>query len=232
MQVCGARELWMQFLKCVEARCSKTAFGNWLSPIEIIEATEEKIVLGIPNIFVREYLLSNYKKELCAFLPVRHDGEPAVEFVVQTEKKTTIAPVIVPIAKAAEPIIAPHEVKLNSNYRFESFIEGPATQFVKSAAIGVASRPGHSYNPLFIHGGVGLGKTHLLHSIGHFIREKNPKMKVHCITTEAFINDLVDSLRNKSVDKMKRFYRNEVDVLLVDDIQFPQNLLHGYCPNS
>ena len=92
--------------------------------------------------------------------------------------------------------------------------------------MGVAMRPGQSYNPFFIHGGVGLGKTHILHSIGHHIRENNKKLRVQCITTEAFINELVDSLRNKSVDKMKRFYRSEVDVLLVDDIQFLQNRLN------
>ena len=82
--------------------------------------------------------------------------------------------------------------------------------------MGIASRPGHSYNPLFIHGGGGLGKTHILHSIGHYIRENFKKLRVHCITTEAFINELVDSLRNKSVEKMKRFYRSEVDVLLAE----------------
>ena len=106
------------------------------------------------------------------------------------------------------------EVKLNHTYRFETFIEGPANQFVKSAAMGVAHRPGQSYNPLFIHGGVGLGKTHILHSIGHYIRENHKKLRIQCITTEAFINDLVDSLRNKSVDRMKKFYRSEIDVLV------------------
>ena len=91
--------------------------------------------------------------------------------------------------------------------------------------MGVASRPSKSYNPLFIHGGVGLGKTHLLHAIGHYIREHHKKLRIHCITTEGFINDLVDNLRNKSIDRMKRFYRS-LDVLLVDDIQFLQSRLN------
>jgi chromosomal replication initiator protein len=89
----------------------------------------------------------------------------------------------------------------------------------------VAMRPGKSYNPLFIHGGVGLGKTHLLHAIGHHIKEHHKRQRIYCITTEGFINDLVENLRNKSVDKMKRFYRS-LDVLLVDDIQFLQNRLN------
>jgi chromosomal replication initiator protein len=91
--------------------------------------------------------------------------------------------------------------------------------------MGVAARPGKSYNPLFIHGGVGLGKTHLLHGIGHYVKENHKKLRIQCITTEGFINDLVDNLRTKSVDKMKRFYRS-LDVLLVDDIQFLQSRLN------
>ncbi len=221
-------ESWNQFLQFVKNRCSSTAFGNWLAPIIVLESSAEEISLEIPNIFVKEYLLSNYKKDLCAFLPVSSDGEPAVKFVVGSTKKS---PTVISIATTntsskTEENPPLYEVKFNPNYRFDNFIEGPSNQFVKSAAVGVATRPGQSYNPLFIHGGVGLGKTHLLHSIGHHIGENHKKLRVHCITTEAFINDLVDSLRNKSVDKMKRFYRSDVDVLLVDDIQFLQNRLN------
>jgi chromosomal replication initiator protein len=227
MLASDSREAWTQFLQFVKTRCSLTAFGNWFSPIRILESNAEEITLEVPNIFVQEYLIANYKKDLCAFLPVNAIGEPAIRFVIApTQKK---------ISSHSAPIIdilpsqennASHEVKLNNNYRFESFIEGPTNQFVKSAAMGVALRPGQSYNPLFIHGGVGLGKTHILHSIGHYIRENHKKLRIQCITTEAFINDLVDNLRNKSVDRMKRFYRSEIDVLLVDDIQFLQNRLN------
>lgn len=228
MLACDTRESWAQFLQYVRSRCSSTAFGNWLAPIRILEATAEEITLEIPNIFVQEYLLSNYKKELCAFLPVRVTGEPALHFVVaSTPKRSAHSPLSPPVhtekVREGSPV---SEVKLNGNYRFDSFIEGPNNQFVKSAAMGVALNPGQSYNPLFIHGGVGLGKTHILHSIGHYIKEHHKKLRIQCITTEAFINDLVDHLRNKSVDKMKRFYRSEVDVLLVDDIQFLQNRLN------
>ena len=228
MLACDTREAWTQFLQFVKTRCSLTAFGNWLAPIRVLESTTEDITLEIPNIFVQEYLLSNYKQELCAFLPVNALGEPAIQFVIATpQKKTAPAPShsTVRIESSQEHLSYP-EVKLNNNYRFESFIEGPTNQFVKSAAMGAALRPGQIYNPLFIHGGVGLGKTHILHSIGHYIRENNKKLRIQCITTEAFINDLVDSLRNKSVDRMKRFYRSEIDVLLVDDIQFLQNRLN------
>lgn len=226
MLACDTREAWTQFLEFVKTRCSLTAFGNWLAPIKVLEATSEEIVLEIPNIFVQDYLLSNYKQELCAFLPVNVTGEPAIRFVIASpQKKPLSPPVLSPSVEIVKESASP-ELKLNHNYRFETFIEGSANQFVKSAAMGVALRPGQSYNPLFIHGGVGLGKTHILHSIGHYIKENHKKLRIQCITTEAFINDLVDSLRNKSVDRMKRFYRSEIDVLLVDDIQFLQNRLN------
>jgi len=227
MLACEASEAWTQFIQFVKSQTSVTAFGNWLAPIKVIESESDEIVLEIPNIFVKEYLLSNYKKDLCAFLPVHTNGEPAIQFVVAAQQPKSTQATPPPPAKAPISMNAPAaEVKLNPNYRFDTFIEGSTNQFVKSAAMGVASRPGVSYNPLFIHGGVGLGKTHILHSIGHYIKENHKHLRVQCITTEAFINELVDNLRNKSIDRMKRFYRSDVDVLLVDDIQFLQNRLN------
>jgi len=216
-------ETWSQFLSFVEERCSATEFENWLAPIQVLDATHEEITLEVPNIFVQEYLLDNYKRDLVAFLPTRVSGEPAIIFKISDPKKPA-AIVEFPQPQSEQQEQAPLEtaIPLNSFYTFGNFIEGPANQFVKSAALGVAARPGRTYNPLFIHGGVGLGKTHLLHAIGHEVREKNKKLRVQCVTTEGFINDLVDNLRNKSVDKMKRYYRS-LDILLIDDIQFLQS---------
>jgi chromosomal replication initiator protein len=205
-----------------------SAYNNWIAPIEVDSHSSEVIVLKVPNIFVKEYLLSNFKKDLCSFLPTTHSGEPSLEFTIEKQERKS-RPFFLP-PKEEEPEqtrenleAAVFQSQLNDNYRFSTFIEGSSNQFVKSAAIGVATRPGKSYSPLFLHGGVGLGKTHLLHSIGHHVREKHKKLRVQCITTEAFINQIVDSLRNKSIDKLKRFYRSSVDILLVDDIQFLQN---------
>ncbi len=229
MLACDTREAWIQFLEFAKKHCSVTAFGNWLAPIRVLEATDQGITLEIPNIFVKEYLLSNYAKDLVVFLPVNAKGEPSIQFVVASENP---APLIhtetssTPATPKNTQKTGQNETSLNALYRFETFIEGPTNQFVKSAAMGVAARPGHSYNPLFIHGGVGLGKTHILHSIGHYIREHHKHLRVQSITTEGFINELVDNLRNKSVEKMKRFYRSDIDVLLVDDIQFLQNRLN------
>ncbi len=224
MLTCSTEEMWEQFLELAKKQTSQTAFENWLAPIKVLPSSNEKIILEVPNIFVKAYLLDNFKKELTPFLPLAPNGEPALEFVISTEtqksvpqKKQAIAP-----TPEAPPL---YELKLNAFYTFDNFIEGPSNQFVKSAAFGIANRPAKSYNPLFIHGGVGLGKTHLLHAIGHYVQEHHKKLKIQCITTEGFINDLVDSLRNKSVDQLKRFYRS-LDILLVDDIQFLQNRLN------
>jgi len=220
-------ECWQQFLEYIQERCSATAFENWLSPIQVLGVENDELVLEIPNVFVREYLIDNYSKDLLLFFNRRPSGEPALQFRVAKPKVKTA--VLGEPAHSAERAVSQDEVlyelRLNPSYLFNSFIEGPANQFVKSAALGVATHPGKTYNPLFIHGGVGLGKTHLLHAIGHHVRNHQRKLRVQCITTEAFINDLVDSLRNKSVDKLKRYYRN-LDLLLVDDIQFLQNRLN------
>ncbi|MGE3954736.1 MAG: chromosomal replication initiator protein DnaA [Parachlamydiales bacterium] len=220
MTTCTQNTTWADFLEFAEERTSSAAFENWLAPIRCVEEGEEGVVLEVPNVFVQEYLLENYREDLCAFLPVAPSGEPLIRFVIA---KPT--PLVRPPSGKIVPGQIPgakQQVRLNPQYRFETFIEGPANQFVKSAAMGVATRPGRSYNPLFIHGGVGLGKTHLLHSIGHYALEHHKELKVECITTEAFINELVDALRNKTIDKLKRYWRN-LDILLVDDIQFLQN---------
>ncbi len=220
------QEIWSQFLEFIEERCSATEFANWFAPIKILESASEELCLEVPNIFVQEYLLDNYKKELCAFLPTKSPNEPAISFVISQAKKTATPSFNISVPQETVSASAtPSELKLNPSYTFNHFIEGPANQFVKSAAIGVASRPGKSYNPLFIHGGVGLGKTHLLHAIGYYALEHHKKLKIQCITTEGFINDLVDNLRNKSMDRMKKYYRS-LDILLVDDIQFLQNRLN------
>lgn len=226
MLATDTRQAWTDFLDFVKKRTTPAAFGNWLAPIVLLEAHDEEIHLEVPNIFVKEYLLSNFKEDLISFLPVREDGHPAIVFTIAAAVKQQVREYRPSVEPVKEKASSPFEVELNPLYRFENFIEGPTNQFVKSAAIGVALKPGLSYNPLFIHGGVGLGKTHILHSIGQAIKESHKKLKVQCITTEQFINDLVDSLRNKSVDKMKRYYRQDVDVLLVDDIQFLQNRLN------
>src|SRR6185503_15286069 len=143
MLTCDATETWTQFLEYVKKRCSQTAFENWLAPIEATQSADGKFCLIVPNIFVKAYLLDNYKKDLSAFVPVDSEGEPVIHFEI-------IAPLIeVPSPEKAkqqmvvqEPTsdMANYELKLNQFYQFDNFIEGPSNQFVKSAAMGIANR--------------------------------------------------------------------------------------------
>ncbi|MEL7431796.1 MAG: chromosomal replication initiator protein DnaA [Chlamydiota bacterium] len=208
---------WTQFLSYMQDKCDAMEFNNWLSPISLVRESEEEVVLAVPNIFVQEYLLENFKEELLRFLPLSDSGKLSLHFEIREPAKKK---------RPSVRITAPSPISgLNQLYTFDNYIEGPSNQFVKSAAVGVAAKPGRSYNPLVIHGGVGLGKTHLLHGIGHQARKQHKKLRIGCITTEAFINDLVDHLRKKSVDQMKKHYRS-LDLLLLDDIQFLQNRLN------
>ncbi len=222
MTCCDVSVAWAEFLDCAKERCSGAAFNNWIAPIQLVDESVDEITLEVPNIFVKEYLYSNFLEELRALVPLRATGEPAINFVIAKSD-----PINKNEASRKKPTIKTHSgyTTLNTGYHFDSFIDGPINQFAKSAAVGVATRPGELYNPLFIHGDVGLGKTHLLHSIGHAIQQNKRQIRVQCVTTESLINEFVKSLRaTRSLDKVKRFYRNDVDVLLVDDIQFLQNL--------
>lgn len=222
-----ASHTWECLLQVLQKKCSPVEFQNWISPIQLLDATDVEIIVKVPNVFVQEYLLTNYTKELALFLPLNNQGKPNIRFVIHEPKhKKTHDLLQEPLSSSSSQGDKNRlSFSLNQNYTFAQFIEGPSNQFVKSAALGVANRPGKSYNPLFIHGGVGLGKTHLLHSIGHYIQEHHKRIHIHCITTEQFINDLVNNLKNKSIEQWKTFYRR-LDVLLLDDIPFLENRLN------
>lgn len=210
---------WNAFLDFAKKQCSKSEYNNWILPIQLEEENDSKIVVKAPNVFMQEYLLQNYKEELISFIPSTSKGEPAIEFIISEEKPQTV---VETVDTAPQEEIIQSKVLLNPFYTFDNYIEGSSNQFIKSAVMGAAKRPGKTYNPIFIHGDVGLGKTHLLHAIGHDVLNIHKKTKIQCITTEGFINDIVDNLRNKSIAQMKRYYRS-LDVLLIDDIQFLQN---------
>ncbi|MCB1109069.1 MAG: chromosomal replication initiator protein DnaA [Chlamydiia bacterium] len=216
MATCTKQDYWSQFIAHLQIHASAAEFANWIKPISLKAIDSASVTLSVPNVFVQEYLLDNFRQDLLTFLPTDSKGNPAIIFEISENPRPKTA---------SKPIILKEEtvdLKLNRSYTFETFIEGPANQFVKSAAMGVASKPGHSYNPLFVHGGVGLGKTHLLHAIAHHVQNNHKKLKILYVTAEGFINDLIRHLKGKSLDKMKQYYRS-LDVLLIDDIQFLQN---------
>src|SRR3990167_4650517 len=147
MLECAVKSGWDQFIEFVEARCSSAEFKNWIAPIRCIESAPEETLLEVPNIFVQEYLLDNFKDILADFLPLKSSGEPAIRFTVAEVKELSLPPREQAPAPIEEVSTSPL-LKLNALYTFDHFIEGPSNQFVKSAAIGVAARPGKSYNPL------------------------------------------------------------------------------------
>jgi chromosomal replication initiator protein len=209
--------LWMQFLHHAKTKCSEIAFQNWLKPIKAKTETD-RLVLQVPNVYVKEYLYHHFKEEMASIL----EDQYPIDFEIYTtplqkieEKKPALAP---------SSIHQLHTCKLNKNYTFENFVEGPENAFAKNIAKSIVTQQNNAPNLLLIYGDAGLGKTHLLHSIAHALREKK-KIKMFCTTTEDFINELIENLKNRSLDRMKRFYRS-LDVLLLDDIQFLQNRLN------
>ena len=194
------------------------AISTWFEPISAIALSEKELVLEVPNQFFYEWIESHYKQNLAKALAKSSEHGVGFKFIVSA-KKTSLPESIdpQPTQKKQNSFLAP---LLNNNYSFEKFIEGSNNQFAKNAAISVASDPGNSsFNPLIVYGGVGLGKTHLIHSIGNTILKESPQAKVVLVTSEKFTLDFVNSLRkNKTVEFAKQY--RSADVLLIDDIQF------------
>ena len=166
------------------------------------------LVIKSPNIYIANYLKRNYSQKIASLYKKFTGLSTKVEFITKNSKKSLKYEEI-------KEIIS-YENTLRPDYTFESFIIGPSNQFAYSAAKSVAQNPGKSYNPLFIYGGVGLGKTHLIHAIGNYLKDK---LKVIYITSEQFMNEFREHLRNHTMDKFHEKYRN-CDCLLIDDIQF------------
>jgi len=166
------------------------------------------LVIKSPNIYIANYLKRNYSQKIASLYKKFTGLSTKVEFITKNSKKELKYEEI-------KEIIS-YENTLRPDYTFESFIIGPSNQFAYSAAKSVAQNPGKSYNPLFIYGGVGLGKTHLIHAIGNYLKDK---LKVIYITSEQFMNEFREHLRNHTMDKFHEKYRN-CDCLLIDDIQF------------
>ncbi|AEA32984.1 chromosomal replication initiator protein DnaA [Hippea maritima] len=168
-----------------------------LSLVEPIFVSEDKITLAIPGEQIKELLKSKYKNQLKESLKLIFNKLPKIELIIKTQDKDN----------------------LNSKYGFENFVVGPSNQLAYAASVAVSENPAKAYNPLFIYGGVGLGKTHLLHAIGNSIKKNNPNARVLYISSEEFTNELINSIQYKKMTQFRNKYRN-LDCLLIDDIQF------------
>lgn len=190
----------------------------------------DEIVISAPNKFLRNYIESNFSTKLADVLGELRGGTANnLRFVVDAETSSGETSVVSGrdyvvvksqgATSAAQASVDPANCGLNPRYTFDNFVVGSGNQFCHAAAMRVAEQPGKSYNPLFIYGGVGLGKTHLLHAIGNAVLERNPSARVAYMSSEAFTNELIQSLRNAKMDEFKSRLRN-IEVLLIDDIQF------------
>ena len=211
-------KLWRAVYNELAEALPAHAINTWFEPISPIALSGNELVLEVPNQFFYEWIESHYKQNLVKALSKSSEHDVGFKFIVSA-KKTDLPENIDPQPKQKKQnsFLAP---LLNNNYSFEKFIEGSNNQFAKNAAISVASDPGNSsFNPLIVYGGVGLGKTHLIHSIGNAILKEKPQANVVLATSEKFTLDFVNSLRKNRTIEFAKQYRS-ADVLLIDDIQF------------
>lgn len=212
--------LWDQVLKNVEARVSKPSFETWLKSTKLVSYESENATIAVPNSFAKDWLETHYVHLITGILSELTGEDRFVKFVVpqDMEENDMKPPKAQP--KPAEKIPAPNSAgMLNPKYTFDTFVIGSGNRFAHAASLAVAEAPAKAYNPLFIYGGVGLGKTHLMHAIGHYVLEQNPASKVVYLSSEKFTNEFINSIRDNKAGDFRNQYRN-VDVLLIDDIQF------------
>jgi chromosomal replication initiator protein len=214
--------LWTRCVSHLEHELSEQELNTWIRPLHALEDGETLRLLA-PNRFVMDWVrdrflprISNLARELA------EDKRRRVLLEVGASADNVILPggavAPAPTGPSAPPVPTPGS-GLNPLYTFESFVEGKSNQFALAAAHQIAENPGRAYNPLFIYGGVGLGKTHLMHSVGHLLLQRNPKARVAYVHSERFVNDMVRALQHNTINEFKRQYRT-VDALLIDDIQF------------
>ncbi|MGC9049050.1 MAG: chromosomal replication initiator protein DnaA [Patescibacteria group bacterium] len=215
-------QLWQSVLAEMEVVLPRPSFLTWMSNTQILSIDEEagEILVAVPNNFTREWLEKKYHKTILDIVQNLTDNKiRKIQYKVEATAPIQTAPII-----DLKSIIVPqkeekNDLGLNPRYTFENFVVGKSNELAYAAAQAVAEESGKRYNPLFIYGGVGLGKTHLLQAVGHAILRKEPKTKVIYTNAERFTNEFVNALRAKTVDKFKKKYRG-ASVLLVDDIQF------------
>jgi len=210
------KELWEEVLKILEIDIPEENFGLWLKPIKPISFAGGKFKVAIPNRYFKEQINSKYKEVIEKILCGLTNTSVVLEYSLDSSIKEGFIQKGGTKSKPKHSVIPP---SLNPKYTFESFVIGENNSFAHAAAWAVAEKPGLAYNPLFIYGGVGLGKTHLMHAIGRHIFTANPNTKIVYVTTEQFTYEFVDAIKEDGSLKFKDKYRG-IDLLLVDDIQF------------
>lgn len=213
------QEIWEKVLERLEERVGKSSFELWFKPLKLIELKEENITIEVPNRFFKEWIEENYLNNLVEVFNgiVNFNGQ--IKFrIAEKDKDREFKKEVLQLENRTKKL-ASKGIFLNPRYTFESFVVGPSNQFAHAAAMTVSERPGSIYNPLFIYGGVGLGKTHLINAIGNYIIDNISGLNVLYVPIEQFTNEVVAAIRHQKMAELKEKYRN-IDILLVDDIQF------------
>jgi chromosomal replication initiator protein len=211
--------LWSQCIRSLEADLSEQQFNTWIRPLQPVEDGPMLRLLA-PNRFVVDWVKGHCLERIRSWWTTH--GQKGSEVVVEVGSRPAIkrdAPPAETEIRAGTPLLGS---RLNAGFTFDSFVEGKSNQLARAAALQVAQNPGSAYNPLFIYGGVGLGKTHLMQAIGNLILTNDPAAKVAYVHSERFVSDMVRGLQHNTIADFKRAYRS-LDALLIDDIQFFAN---------
>jgi chromosomal replication initiator protein len=219
-------KLWQQATENIKKIISEADFDAWVKPVHYSHHEGSSVFLSVPNSFIKEWLEDQYLKVLTGALSTISGYTVSLNFIIRNdeEQQPYISEDFI-VKNDYEPASGKNTpleqvfTPLNQKYTFDLFVSGSGNQFAHAAAMAVANNPADTYNPLFIYGGVGLGKSHLLNSIGHTIRNNSPEMNVCYCSAEKFMYEMVNHLRLKKMDIFRNRFRN-VDVLLIDDIQF------------
>lgn len=211
--------VWESCLERLEGELTPQQFNTWIRPLQAIEE-ENNIRLLAPNRFVLDWINEKYLDRICALVEKILDSN-SCNLTVEVGSSNRQEMADKQQKNRADTAPAPKRFSnyLNSNFTFNSFVEGKSNQLARAASLQAAENPGGSYNPLFIYGGVGLGKTHLMHAIGHAILEQKPTANIAYLHSERFVADMVRALQHNAINEFKRYYRS-LDALLIDDIQF------------
>jgi len=206
-------DLWQKTMQVIRAALTEVSFDIWIKGIKPIAIKDNEFYLCVPNEFTRSILESRYSSLIASALRQVSSKNISIAFILPADiEKHALK---IPESAASDAF----QSTLNPKYTFDTFVIGNGNQFAHAACLAVSESPAKAYNPFFMYGGVGLGKTHLMHAIGHYILTKNPISKVLYVSSEKFTNELINSIRDDKNVEFRNRYRN-IDVLLIDDIQF------------
>jgi len=217
------KQAWQAALGQLQLEMPKAAFDTWVRDAELISVSDDIFHVGVHNAYARDWLDSRLKSTIAKLLTGTMNRQIEIDFVVSNTSKQTLSTGYDEILDEPEaesiPVNnqAPPKISINIRYTFNNFVVGPSNRLAHAASLAVSEKPAQTYNPLFLYGGVGLGKTHLLHAIGNLCRVQG--LEILYVSSEEFTNDLINAIRNHTTQAFREKYRR-IDVLLIDDIQF------------